>query len=74
MSTDFSHLLSPIRIGTQTYKNRLEVAPLGGVEFNADGSFWRERTYEAIDSRVFCGAAAYLLGETAVSMTRIPPF
>ena len=69
MSTDFSHLLSPIRIGTQTYKNRLEVAPLGGVEFNADGSFWRERTYEAIDSRVFCGAAAYLLGETAVSMT-----
>ena len=69
MNQYFPHLLSPIRIGQQVYANRLEVAPMGGVEFTEDGQLWRERVYEGIDSRVSCGAAAFLLGETAVSET-----
>ena len=67
-SAMFQHLLSPIQVGTKTYKNRVVNAPRGGI-WNEDQDCDHADPEQLSDARVKCagGVAAYEIGETAVS-------
>ncbi len=66
--TKYTNLLSPIKVGTKTYKNRIVNAPRGGiwVEDPEDDHTDPEQISDAV---VKCrgGVAVYEIGETAVS-------
>lgn len=64
----FEYLLSPIRVGAKTYKNRVVNAPRGGI-WNEDPDCDHADPEQLADARVKCagGVAAYEIGETAVS-------
>ena len=65
--THFSTLLSPIQVGTRTYKNRVVNAPRGGI-WNEDPENDHADPEQLMDATVKCegGVAAYEIGETAV--------
>ncbi|MGI5971184.1 MAG: FAD-dependent oxidoreductase [Oscillospiraceae bacterium] len=67
MGTQFKNLFSPIKVGTQVYGNRIEVAPMGGIELNPNGELERERVFADIDYRASGKPAVFIFGETPVS-------
>lgn len=66
--TRFPNLLSPLKVGTKTYKNRVVNAPRGGI-WNEDPDNDHADPEQLSDAAVKCagGVAAYEIGETAVS-------
>lgn len=66
MAKQFEKLLSPIQIGTQTYKNRIIRSPKGPVMVMPDGKVHPMQLADAAN-RCDGGVAEFCIGETAVS-------
>ena len=66
-NTNFPLLLSPVQVGSRTYKNRVINAPRGGI-WNEDPENDHADPEQLSDAIVKCdgGVAAYEIGETAV--------
>ena len=72
----FEHLLSPMKVGNKTYRNRIVSAPMafGLIVQNPDA---RDFTYRKLESGAKGGNACVIVGETDVNFkdaVRIPGF
>ena len=72
----FEHLLSPLKVGNKTYRNRIVSAPMafGLIVQNPDA---REFTYRKLESGAAGGNGCVIVGETDVNFkdaVRIPGF
>ena len=72
----FEHLLSPMKVGNKTYRNRIVSAPMafGLIVQNPDA---REFSYRKLESGAKGGNACVIVGETDVNFVdavRIPGF
>lgn len=70
----YDHLLSPIRIGNYTYKNRVVTAPMV-FALLALNPMMRDAQYHKIEARARGGAGAVTVGEVDVNFTtanRVP--
>jgi 2,4-dienoyl-CoA reductase-like NADH-dependent reductase (Old Yellow Enzyme family)/thioredoxin reductase len=64
----YTHLLSPIQVGTQTYQNRVIAAPMGMLfDCGEDHPDLLEPQLEEIKMKCAGGIAEFCVGETAVS-------
>lgn len=68
MASQFKNLLSPIKIGTQTYKNRIIRSPKGPVIVMPDGNVHPMQLEDA-ENRCRGGVAEFCIGETSVNKT-----
>ena len=68
MKNLYPHLLSPLKVGPLTYRNRVVSAPRGGI-WNEDPDCADADPEQLTDADLKCGGgvAAYCIGETAVS-------
>ncbi len=72
----FEHLLSPMKVGNTTYRNRIVSAPMA-FSLVAQNPMAREVSYRKLEGPAKGGNACVILGETDVNFTdaiRIPGF
>ena len=72
----FEHLLSPMKVGSYTYRNRIVSAPMA-FSLVAQNPMAREVSYRKLEGPAKGGNACVILGETDVNFTdavRIPGF
>lgn len=68
MSTPYPHLLSPLRVGAHTLRNRVEAAPTIFISL-VQLPHLRERAMRMVEDRARGGAALVVTGEITVNFT-----